>query len=123
MTTPTPRWSLVGTSTNDHGVTFFTLVCRDATEDDVDYHELMSVLKRQFGAVETGQLSGPYSVHKYVSANGISFAIILDSPDWLDLYARDQRDVPALERLVTQLLEALNCEGRDGMNRACSFRW
>jgi hypothetical protein len=108
MKTLTPRWSLVGTSTNDHGVTFFTLACTGATDNDVDYRELMSVLKRQFGAVETGELAGPYSVHKYVSANGVSFAIILDSPDWLDLYARDQRDVPALERLVAQLLEALN---------------
>ncbi len=108
MTISTPRWSIIGTSTNDHGVKFFTVACRDATEDDADYNELMSVLKRHFGAVETGELAGPYSVHKYVSANGLTFGIILDSPDWLDLYSRDQRDVAGFERLVTQLLEALN---------------
>lgn len=110
MTTPTPRWSLIGTSTNDHGVRFFTVARCDATEGDADFDELMAVLKRQFGAVETGELAGPYSVHKYVSANGLSFGIILDSPDMLDLYARDQRDVAGFETLVTRLLETLNQE-------------
>src|SRR5690349_2570097 len=57
MITSTPWWGLVGTSTNDRGVTFFALVCRGATKDDADYHELMSALKRRFGAVETGQLA------------------------------------------------------------------
>lgn len=90
---------------------FFTLTCRDWTDDDADYHELMSVLKRRFGAVETGELAGPYSIHKYVSANGISFAIILDWPDCLDLYARDERDVPGLESFVARVLEALNDKG------------
>src|ERR1043166_6842085 len=110
MTTSAPRWSLIGTSTNDHGVKFFTVACRDATDDDADYNELMSVLKCQFGAVETGKLAGPYSVHKYVSAKKLSFGIILDSPDCLDLYARDQRDVADFERFVARLLKALNQE-------------
>jgi hypothetical protein len=39
-----------------------------------------------------------------------SLGIILDCPDWLDLYACDQRDVAGLGTLVTQLLEALNQE-------------
>jgi hypothetical protein len=121
MTTPTPRWGLIDTSRNDYGVMFFTLACRDATDDDADYHELMSVLKRQFGAVETGELAGPYSVHKYVSASGISFAIILDSPGSLDLYPRDERDEPGLESLLARVLEALNAKGTPdiGMFRFC----
>jgi hypothetical protein len=121
MTTSTLRWSLIGTSTNDHGVKFFTVACRDATEDDADYSDLMSVLKRHFGAVETGELAGPYSVHKYVSANGFSFGIILDSPDWLDLYARDQQDVAGFEGLVTRLLEALNHQRAPNISSVRSF--
>jgi hypothetical protein len=107
MTSPTPRWSLIGSSTNDHGVKFLTVACRDAGH---------------FNAVETGELAGPYSVHKYVSANGLYFGIILDWPDWLDLYARDQRHVPGLETLVAELLEALNQERAPDISSVRSFR-
>lgn len=108
MTTPRPRWSLIGTSKNDYGVTFFTIACRDANGGDADYHELMAVLKRDFGAVERGELKGPYSVHKFVSAKGFVFGILLDSPDWLDLLPINPFRVTGFETLVTQLLEALN---------------
>lgn len=98
----------MGTSTNDYGVTFFKLSCREATDADCDYYELMELLKRKFGAVEINEMVGPYSVHKYLRIERLCFGLILDSPDWLDLYANDACDVPALESLVTQVLKALN---------------
>ena len=108
MDEPHPRWILSSTSTNDYGVTFFTLLCRDSVKNDEDYTELLEILKRDFGVVETGQLVGPYSVHKYLQAASLCFAVILDDPDSLDLYARDKRDKPAMELFVARLLDALN---------------
>jgi hypothetical protein len=112
METPTPRWSLLDTSTNRHGVTHFTLICRDVDCPDGDYEELMRTLQRDFGAVEEGQLVGPYSLHKYLEVEGLHFGLILDDPDELVLYVRDKRDVPAMELFVAKLLEALNYQKR-----------
>ena len=108
MDEPHQRWILCSTSTNDYGVTFFTLLCRDIVTNDEDYTELMDILKRDFGVVETGQLVGPYSSHYYLQIASLCFAIILDDPDSLDLYARDKRDKPAMELFVARLLDALN---------------
>ncbi len=58
--------------------------------------------------MEEGQLLGPYSVHKYLKVGGLRLGLILDSPDWLDLYARDERDKPAMDSFVTLLLDSLN---------------
>jgi hypothetical protein len=108
---PKPRWSLLGTSTNSYGVTFFSLSCRDKTDDDGDYKVLLQLLKEQFGAVETGQLVGPYSVHKYLKVEGLCLGLILDSPDWLDLFTENQGDTPALESFVAKVLDALSRRG------------
>jgi hypothetical protein len=108
MEDPESRWSLLDTSTNAHGLTFFSLSCSDAAGDDSDYKELVEVLKRRFGAVETGELAGPYSIHKFFEVRQLRLGIILDSPDWLDIYAQDQRDTPAIASLVAELVAALN---------------
>jgi hypothetical protein len=108
MEGPRPRWVLLDTSTNAHGVTFFSLSCRDAKGGDGDYKELVELLKRQLGAVETGELLGPYSVHKFLKVWGLRVGLVLEWPDWLDLYAEDQRDTPALASLVAEALVALN---------------
>src|SRR4051794_30754192 len=81
------RWGLLGSSTNEYGVTHFTLYCRDVTAPDGDYEELIRVLKCEFGAVEQGELVGPYSVHKYLDVGGLRMGLILDDVDSLDLYA------------------------------------
>src|SRR4051812_31513486 len=104
MESPAPRWSLLGTSTNSYNVRFFTLSCRDAPCADGDYEELIELLMKQFGAAEVGELVGPYSVHKYLEVDGVCLGIILDSPDCLDLYAKDEHDKPAVEAIVTKLL-------------------
>jgi hypothetical protein len=75
---------------------------------DSDYEELVRVLKREFGAVEESHLLGPYSVHKYFNLDGFRLGVILDTPDWLDLYARDERDRSAMDSFVAQLLSSLN---------------
>lgn len=102
------RWILFNRSTNDHGVTFFSLACKDGFESNDDYGELEAILKKEFGAVEAGELVGPYSVHKYLRVAGVTVGIILDSPDWLDLYVKNSSDLPALETLVNQVLAKLN---------------
>ena len=108
MDKPLPRWILSSTSANDHGVTFFTLLCRETTCNDEDYRELMEVLERDFGAAKTGELVGPYSTHKYLQAASLCFAIILDDPDTLDIYARDKSDMPAMKLFVARVVDALN---------------
>ena len=75
---------------------------------DGDYEELMQFLKSEFGAVETGQLTGPYSLHKHLNVCGLHFGLILDDPDELDLYARNIEDNPAMGPFVRRLVAALN---------------
>ena len=108
MESLSPRWSLLDTATNQRGVTHFTLSCRGVSTADGDYEELMGVLECEFSAVEKGELLGPYSVHKYLKVRGLRIGLILDSPVWLDLYARDERDKAAMESFITKLLHALN---------------
>ncbi len=103
-----PRWSLSGPSSNSFGVTFFSLSSRDVTIPDADYEELMELLKRTFGAEEVGELRFPYAIHKYLKVQNFCLGLILDSPEWLDLYARDERDIPALEPFVYKVVAALN---------------
>src|SRR5258706_12230099 len=105
MDNPSLRWRVLGTSTNQYGVTHFTLFCREVETPDWDYEELMQVLKREFGAVEKGELRGPYSVHKFLDVNGLRIGIILDSPDELDLYATDDRDKAKMESFIASLFE------------------
>jgi hypothetical protein len=108
MESPTPRWSLLGTSTNDHGVTHFTLSCQGFTAPYGDYDELIQVLTSQYGAVDAGELAGPYSFHKYLEVGGLRIGVIMEWPDWLDLYVVEKADVPAMESLVSRLLDTLN---------------
>jgi hypothetical protein len=69
----------------------------------------MRVLKREFGAVDEGELAGPYSDHKFLKVGKLHFGLIIDCVyDWLDLYARDVSDKPAMESFVARLFEALN---------------
>jgi hypothetical protein len=68
----------------------------------------MRVLSSGFGAVEEGELLGPCSVHKYLKVGGLRLGLALDSPDWLDLYGKDERDKPAMGSFVTLLLASLN---------------
>jgi len=103
-----PRWYLLGTSTNDCGLKFFAVACRDSTDDERDYKELAIALTAKFGAVEAGELIGPYSVHKYFNVEGFCLGVILDSPDWLDLYAKESDDAPAVESFIPKILDALN---------------
>lgn len=110
MDNRTSRWRLLGTSMNQQGVTHFTLSCRGCSTPDGDYEELMRVFKREFGAVEAGQLLGPYSVHKYLEVEELRIGLILDSPDWLDLYATDESKLPTMESFIRRLLYVLNSE-------------
>lgn len=110
MDRPTHRWRLLGTSTNDHGVTHFTLTCDDRPPDE-DYAELVRVLVAEFGAVADGKLAGPYSVHRYMVVAGLRFGVILDEPEWLDLYATCEPEKGAMALFVARLLDALNRGG------------
>jgi hypothetical protein len=83
------------------------LSCPGAT-DNSDYRELLEVLSRSFRAQNRGELVGPYSVHQFFKAEGLDFVVILDDLGFLDFYAKDQRDTPALESLMNRLLTALN---------------
>jgi hypothetical protein len=114
MESPIPRWSLLGTFTNSHGVKFFSLACRDVMNADGDYEELTELLRKVFHAEETGELVGPYSVHKYFKVESFCLGLILDSPDWLDLYAKDARDTSLAESFVAKILRALNA--KDGLS-------
>jgi hypothetical protein len=105
---PRPRWSLLGTSTNPHGVTHYTLSCREAASANEDYEELMRVLMGHFDALQEGELLGPYSVHKYLAVDGLRVGMILDEPDSIDLYALDKGDAPAMASFIKMLLEVLN---------------
>jgi hypothetical protein len=104
---PVPRWYLLGTTTNPHGVTHFTVTCSDDIGDR-DYEVLVGVLKSEFGAVEDGQQDGPYSIHKYMKLDSLRFGIIIDEPDMLSLFSREQSDVGAMVSFVAKLLDALN---------------
>ena len=73
-----------------------------------DYDELMDVLKREFGAMETGELCGPNSIHKYLQIGTLNFGVILDHPEMLHLFARNDCKKQAMGDLVTRLLETLN---------------
>jgi hypothetical protein len=108
MIDPTPRWERLASSTNDHGVAFVSLARRTPTGTADDYEELKDALKNAFGAVETGERVGPYSVHKYLKADNLCLGVVLDSLDSLELYAKDKRDAPVLEAFIPKLLDALN---------------
>jgi hypothetical protein len=108
MEKSTARWSLAGSTTTPHGVTHSTLWCKEVKAPDADYEELVRVLTSGFGAVAEGQLSGPGSLHKYFNVAGLRFGVSLDWPDWLDLYALEECDKPAMGAFVGQLLKALN---------------
>jgi hypothetical protein len=100
----------MGTSTNKHGVTHFTLTRND--EDEADLDELMRVLVDRFGAVDDGELLGPYSLHRYVKVGDLRLGIILDEPEWLFLYETEGTKMEAMASFVTRLLEALNAPPR-----------
>ena len=108
----TQRWYLLGTATNPHGVTHFTVTCRDATDPE-DYKVLLRVLKNVFGAVEDGRLAGPYSVHQFMRHGNFRFGIVLDAPDELDLYTTDMHDVGTMASLVARILHTLNDQNAD----------
>jgi hypothetical protein len=107
---PTPRWSLLATTTNSHGVTHFTVTCWEATAG-AEYEELLRVLKGRFGAVEDGELAGPYSIHQYMRLGGLRFGIVIEDPELLSLYAKEEPHKGALASLVPRLLDALNGPG------------
>lgn len=102
------RWSLLGTSTNNRGVKFFAIACRDSQDNERDYKELTVALTAKFGAVEAGEMIGPCSAHKYFKVEEFCLGVILDSPDWLDLYARERKDASAVESFIPKILDALN---------------
>lgn len=110
MENRTARWSLLGSSMNQCGVVHFTLYCRDVSTAGGDYEELITVLKREFSAMETGELQGPYSVHKYLDVAGLVIGLILDSADELELYARDERDRRVMDSFIGKLLNRLNSQ-------------
>ena len=112
MVCPVQRWHLSETATNPHGVTHFTVICRDATQDS-DYKEMLRVLKEVFGAVEDGVVRGPYSMHQFMKLDNLRFGIILDDPGWLDLYATEQHNVEVMASFVTRLLNTLNGQNTD----------
>jgi hypothetical protein len=107
MDSPTQRWYLLRTTTNPHGVTHFTVTCRGEIQD-AGYEELLQVLKKEFGAVEDGALNGPYSIHQYMKVDNLRFGIVIEVPEWLDLYAAEQHDVGAMASFVAKLLDTLN---------------
>jgi hypothetical protein len=102
-----PRWRLLGSSTNPHGVEHWTLCCRDTTTAG-DYEELTAVLKDKFGAIKTGQLNGPYSTHVYFHTDDLDLGVILDWPDEIVLFATNEPDRPAMGPFVARLLNVLN---------------
>jgi hypothetical protein len=108
---PTQRWCLLRKSTNEHGVTHFTVTCRDEIPDgdNSDYEELLRLLKGAFGAVEDGKHAGPYSIHQYMKLGQLRFGIVLDTLGWLDLYATEKVNAEVMESVITELLHALNC--------------
>jgi hypothetical protein len=109
MSAQTPHhWLLLGNSTNPHNVTHFTLSRLGESPNGEDYDELIYVLKVGFGAVETGEFCGPYSIHKYLKIGKFNFGLILEDPEMLHLFARDECDKQVMGDLVTKLLEALN---------------
>lgn len=110
MDSPTPRWSLLATTTNPHGVTHYTLTCWDATAG-TDYEELLRVLKGRFGAVEDGELAGPYSIHQYMRLGVLRFCVVIEDPELLSLYAKEEPHEGAMASFVAQLLDALNSQG------------
>ncbi|WP_439630090.1 hypothetical protein [Gemmata sp.] len=81
-----------------------------AGEDDGDIDELQRVLRVRFGAVDDGELFGPYSIHRYMKVAGLRLGIVLDSPERLDLYTTEATHQDALAVFVPTFLEALNSE-------------
>ncbi|MCE9561109.1 MAG: hypothetical protein K8U57_03545 [Planctomycetes bacterium] len=110
MDSSSGRWYLLGTSTNKHGVTHFTVT--RSNEDEADFDELVRVLVDRFGAVGDGELLGPYSIHRYVKVGGLRLGIILDEPEWLSLFATEPSQRDALASFVPKLLEAMNSPPR-----------
>lgn len=108
MNNPIQRWTLLGTSTNPWGVRHFMLVCRDTQVGEGDYEEVLRALRREYDAVECGELLGPYSVHRFVQVGDVRLGIILESPEWIDIYAVDNRQEAAAEAIVARLVNALN---------------
>jgi hypothetical protein len=66
------------------------------------------VLRERFGARDDGEITGPYSIHRYMNVSGPRFGIIGDSPEWLDLYADEDRHEKEMTAFVATLLIALN---------------
>jgi hypothetical protein len=75
---------------------------------DGGFQELMQVLMHQFGAVEVQRIFGPYSMLVHLDLNGILLGLHLNSPDWIDLFPRDERTRTVMLSLVEKLLDALN---------------
>ena len=113
-------WYLLGTSTNKHDVTHFCITCGAANSGDFD--ELLQVLRGRFGAVDDGELIGPYSIHRYLKVEGLRVGIVLDVLEWLDLYATEASQKEAMSLFVTKLLEALN-SGQLRQARAMGIAW
>jgi hypothetical protein len=91
-------------------VTHFSLIRRGDNSDDGDFDELLQVLRARFGAVDDGKIIGPYSLHHFMTVDGLRFGIILDCPGPLDLYATERSQTDAMRSFVARLLEALNEE-------------
>jgi hypothetical protein len=100
------RWRLLGTTTNKHGEAVF--IVTNGREDDSDYEELMRVLVDRFGAVNDGELIGPYSIHRYLKVGDLRLGIILDEPMFLSLFAAEGSQQDELASFVPRLLEAMN---------------
>jgi hypothetical protein len=102
------RWRLLRSSTNPHGVEHWALCCKDTTTELGDYEELAAALNDKFGAIKTGQLDGPYSTLVDFHTDDLDFTVMLDWPDEILLYARNEPDRPAMGPFVARLLNVLN---------------